>query len=144
MACSDFFSPYKRLWLYFIRPSKNPSFSTVSFHLFHFSGPQKSVQYGGNYIPSTNLQLLLDVVRESEPNLLTSPTCSIFESLQDKYDSNAEWELLDREPLKDSSLSSMEAHELKDAPIITRGAFLRCGSSTSTQYGVLGRVVACQ
>ncbi|KAJ3920775.1 hypothetical protein F5877DRAFT_89209 [Lentinula edodes] len=37
----------------------------------------------------------------------------------------------------------MEAHELKDAPIITRGAFLRCGSSTSAQYGVLGRAVAC-
>ncbi|GAW10434.1 hypothetical protein LENED_012696 [Lentinula edodes] len=45
VACSDFFSPYKRLWLYFI-------------------GPQKSVQYGGNYIPSANLQLLLDVVRQ--------------------------------------------------------------------------------
>ncbi|KAF8826615.1 hypothetical protein HHX47_DHR5000036 [Lentinula edodes] len=78
------------------------------------------------------------VVTISPP--LTSSSCS---TSSDKYDSNEEWELLDREPLKDATLNSMEAHELKDAPIITRGAFLRCGSSTSAQYGVLGRAVAC-
>ncbi|KAE9410324.1 hypothetical protein BT96DRAFT_871161 [Gymnopus androsaceus JB14] len=36
----------------------------------------------------------------------------------------------------------METHELKDAPIMTREAFLRCGSAAA-QYGVLGRAVSC-
>ncbi|KAJ3728981.1 hypothetical protein DFJ43DRAFT_1139908 [Lentinula guzmanii] len=54
-----------------------------------------------------------------------------------------EWTLLGGEPLKDTPLcATMEIHELKNAPIMTRDAFSRCESST-TQYGVLGRVLGC-
>ncbi|KAJ4467537.1 hypothetical protein J3R30DRAFT_1939294 [Lentinula aciculospora] len=76
------------------------------------------------------------VITHSPP--LTSSSRS---TSSDKSESNEEWELLGTAAEGLQNASTMEEHELKDAPIFTRDA-IRCGSSTP-QYGVLGRALAC-
>ncbi|KAJ3992816.1 hypothetical protein F5050DRAFT_850088 [Lentinula boryana] len=72
---------------------------------------------------------------------ISPPLTSTSQSISSEKSN--EWTLLGGEPLKDTPLcATMEVHDLKNAPIMTRDAFSRCESST-TQYGVLGRVLGC-